>query len=141
MRSLAIAAIAACLLFAAAGASAQDEEPNACEIAAHASRAAVEIGAELADEGSGLFAEMARLAEYPCDDTPLYLRRFPTDVVHDGEMIFEEDWYLTCDGCAALPARHVFPVATLLLVDSLDQDRAVSIEALRWHVNECPFEW
>ena len=145
LQKYAIAAVAACLLSAAAGANAQDEKPNACEIAAHASRAVDEIvasGEAGGDDSMGLlFLEMLRLETEPCAETPLELRRAGRDLVYNGERIFKEDWYLTCDGCGAIPARHVFPTATRLMADSIDVDGTVSIVALRWHVNECPFEW
>ncbi|MCY4534457.1 MAG: hypothetical protein OXB91_03760 [Bryobacterales bacterium] len=145
LQKYAIAAVAACLLSAAAGANAQDEKPNACEIAAHASRAVDEIvasGEAGGDDSMGLlFLEMLRLETEPCAETPLELRRAGSDLVYNGERTFKEDWYLTCDGCGAIPARHVFPTATRLMADSIDVDGTVPIGVLRMHVNECPFEW
>ena len=145
LQKYAVAIVAACLLFTGASASAQDEKPNACEIAALASIAAEKVvasGEAGGDDSLGLlFWEMLRLEKEPCAATPLELRRAGRDVVLNGERIFEDDWYLTCDGCGAIPARHVFPMATRLMADSIHIDGTVSIVALRWHVNECPFEW
>ena len=140
MRSLAIAAVAACLLFTGASASAQDEKPNACEIAPMR-RAVDEIVASGEAGGDDSMGQMLRLETEPCAETPLELRRASRDLVYNGERIFKEDWYLTCDGCGAIPARHVFPTATRLMADSIDVDGTVPIGVLRMHVNECPFEW
>ena len=144
LQKYAIAVVAACL-FAAADVSAQDEKPNACEIAALTSLAVTKIVAsgEAGDDDSLalLFWEMLRLEKEPCAETPLELRRAGRDVEYNGEMIFADDWYLTCDGCGAIPARHVFPMATRIMADSIDVDGTVPIGVLRMQVNECPFKW
>ena len=45
-----------------------------------------------------LVAEILKLDGEPCG-TPLYLTRAPT----------EREWSVTCQGCAVLPVRKVFP--------------------------------
>lgn len=55
-------------------------------------------GEAIADSRDRLLAELLKLETQPCG-TPLYLVHDPT----------ERQWSITCEGCAVLPVRKVFP--------------------------------
>ena len=81
--------------------------------------------ASAGEDTDRLLSEMAKLETQPCN-TQL---RFSKLVV---------GWYITCPGCAAIPAGRVYPRAVIDLVDQWAVNGELSITSLLRMYGDCP---
>ena len=101
--------------------------PDSVENGMPAKSTTPELGTSSHDGEKALWAEIDRLNDNMCS-TKLRLTKVPVS----------GSWYITCDGCAGIPAEMAFPKAVLDRVDFFGLESPIDLKEVFVATGECP---